>query len=102
MLAIGVGVVLLGGCAGSDRAAVLAVDQVPPPRANLVLGPSAAHGRMAALFVGRSEWPAIERGYRFDDVTFYSRIHYDEQSYYDRFGSLYHESQAVRTGVMVR
>ncbi len=41
-------------------------------------------------------------GYRFDDVTHYSRIRYDEQVYYDRNGSLYNEQLSIQTGVMVR
>lgn len=67
-----------------------------------MLGPTAEHAWLAANGPQRSNWPSVMHGYRFDDVTHYSRIRYDEQVYYDRNGSLYNEQLSIQTGVMVR
>jgi hypothetical protein len=95
-------VALLAGCTRPDRAAVLRSDALPGISANLALGPSAENSRLAALLPPRSDWPAIDNGYRMDDVTIYSRASYDVQMQYDRHGSLYYEQQSIQTGVHVR
>jgi len=57
---------------------------------------------LARLLTGRSDWPVTEIGYRRKDVTFYNKITYDEQSYFNRHGAVYHQTQSFQTGVMVR
>ena len=95
-------VAALAGCSSSQRGAVLSAEPGVRPQANLALGPSAQHLRLAELWATRSNWPAVDRGYRQSDVTYYTRVHYDTQSYYDRYGSLYHETQTVQTGTWWR
>ena len=89
---------LLAGCAGPGKYAVLHA-----PAANLALGPTAEHVRLGEAFAYRSAWPSVDAGYRFEDTSFFSQVIFDDQSFYDRLGGgLYHETQTVRTGIMVR
>lgn len=96
-----VATIMLGliGCAHSphDGAAVLS-SRSP---ANLALGPTPMHAWVAEGY-GRAAWPVSEAGRRYEDVTVYWNVLYDEQSYYDEFGGMLHESQSVRSGVRVR
>lgn len=71
-------------------------------RANLVLGPSADHAWLAKQFTARAEGPAAIVGWRGEELTYYTRIHVDEQAYYDRYGSTFHTTQSVQTGVRIR
>lgn len=74
------------------------------PVANLALGPSRDHTRLAEAHAYRSSWPAVKLGYHFDDVSTYTEVIYDDQSYYDGLhgGGFTREAVSVRTGVMVR
>ncbi len=86
------------GCHSRQPVAVMS----PSPTgrcANLVLGPSPDAASEALRLAARSDWPAFERGYRFDDVTYFSTDTYEYQSGFDRFGGLYRASQSLRTGV---
>jgi hypothetical protein len=44
----------------------------------------------------------VATGVRLDEVTYYSTVIYDEESYFDRRGSLLYGRQAVRTGVWLK
>jgi hypothetical protein len=101
-LLLSAAVLVLVGCRAAERFSVMGPDLSGTSQTNLALGPSAEHAWLASQLTGRSEWPAVEVGQRFDDVTFYSTVIYDEQSYYDRFGSLFRESQSFRSGVWRR
>jgi hypothetical protein len=68
---------------------------------NLLLGPWPERMAVAQLFNYRSDWPALNDGYRFDEVTTYIDVLYDEQFYYDRFNVIRADRQSVRTGVSV-
>ena len=92
----------LAGCGVSEHGAILHARQMRGSHANLALGPSAEHLRLAQRLAVRSDWPSVETGYRLDDVTFYMTAIYDEQSYYDRYGSLFHDTQSLQTGVRLR
>ncbi len=87
---------VLAGCAGPGGVATFR------PTANVALGPTADHTWLATRIAPRSDWPTVSTGYRLGEVTYYSRIRYDEQSYYNRFGSLYDSTQSVATGVWLR
>jgi hypothetical protein len=96
------------GCAGPDRYSV--VRPRPTPSAggvvcapNLALGPSAEHGRLAELFNARLARPSVAVGYRLGDVSYYSELIYDDQTFYDRYGGgFYREAETFRTGVRLR
>lgn len=96
-------ILMLTGCTAGDRAVVY-VPGAGQPAANLALGPSRDHGWLAESFAWRSSWPSVQAGYRFDDVSSYMEVIYDDQSYYGGLdgGSYTHEAISVRTGVWVR
>lgn len=99
---IGLTLIALTGCHAAERPAYIdsaSVDGRPP---NLALGPSAEHAWLATRIAPRSDWPSVRTGYRFDDITYYSKTTYDEESHFDRFGSIYYGSQTVETGVWLR
>jgi len=73
--------------------------------ANLLLAHNPDDAYLAELHAQRSAWPAVARGYVFEDVSTYSEVIYDDQSFYmpGRYGGGYiHESVSVRSGLMVR
>ena len=92
----------LAGCAAPLRFTALEATPGASAPANLALGPSADHARLATLLTERSDWPSVSNGYQMDDVTMYFTTTYDVQSHYDRFGALYYEAQSIRSGVRVR
>jgi hypothetical protein len=94
---------LVAGCAGRNDA----VRYAPGPQcssANLAIGPTRDHGWLAEGFAGRSSWPSAPLGYVFDDLSSYTEVIYDDQSYYDGFhgGGYTREAISIRTGVLVR
>lgn len=87
----------LSGCASNDRS------YVAHASTNLALGRWPQQARLAEQFTIRSNWPSVEGGYLFDDITYFSIQSYDRQSFYDRLGGEYdRESDTVRTGVLLR
>ncbi|MFQ5806322.1 MAG: hypothetical protein ACE5I3_07725 [Phycisphaerae bacterium] len=93
----------LVGCASSNAPTVY----VPGPGrsvANLALGPSRDHAILAEMYAYRSSWPSVPAGYVFDDVSTYTEVNYDDQTFYDwREGGGYtREAISVRTGVLIR
>jgi len=71
--------------------------------ANLALGPTAEHGRIAEYFTQRSTWPSVPVGYRLDDAAYHVEVIYDDQSFYDRLGGGYFRmSETARTSTMLR
>lgn len=93
---------VLAGCARSERCVVLSAETRGELRANLVLARSAETARLAPLMAERSDWPSVDHGYRSGDVTYYSRIIYDDQSYYDRYTGFSNVANALQTGVLLR
>ena len=93
---------LLAGCARSERGVVLSAVPHGEARANLVMARAPETAALATRMSVRSDWPSVDHGYRFDDVTYYSTIRYDEQSFYDRYGGLLYVNEGLRTGVWVR
>jgi hypothetical protein len=91
------------GCAGGHGAVVYAPGP-QRPAANLALGPSRDHVWLAETFAGRSSWPSVRAGYVFDDVSSYTEVIYDDQSYYGGLhgGGYTREAISVRSGVLVR
>lgn len=88
----------LGGCASSEPRSYVAHAST-----NLALGRWPEQSRLAEQFTIRSNWPSVEGGYLFDDVTYFSIQSYDRQSFYDRLGGEFdRESDTVRTGVLLR
>lgn len=74
-----------------------------PPTANLALGPSAEHNRLAEALGERYGWRDVEQGYVYDDFSVHYRHTYDDQSFYERDGaSFYYVGETYRTGVLVR
>lgn len=90
----------LMACRAPQPAIIAAADDAPT--VNLALGPTAEHAWLATELAWRSDWPAVRLGYRFDDVTHYYSVLYNENSTYDRNGSVSDTQESVRTGVWVR
>ncbi len=86
----------------TPQPAVIAAGRDGAPAVNLALGPTAEHAWLATELAWRSNWPAVRLGYRFDDVTLYYSVLYNENSTYDRSGSLVDAQESVRTGVWLR
>ncbi len=94
---------VLTGCAGGHGSVAYAPGP-GRPAANLVLGPMREHVWLAESFAQRSSWPSVQLGYVFDDVSSYTEVIYDDQSFYDSFhgGGYTHEAISVRSAVLVR
>ncbi len=98
----------LTGCASPPSANVLVSEHYDPPAAawalpNLVLGPSVEHARLGEWYTLRSGWPETPIGVRLGEISEYSDVTYDDESYYDRFGgAFYRIRQSVRTGAVLR
>ena len=105
---IAIWAIILCGCAGRQPVAILPGPEVAGSDgtgslANLALGPSAEHGRIAEMFAYRSSWPAVPIGYRFDDRSYHTEVIYDDQAFYERLGGGYFRAtETIRTGVLVR
>lgn len=95
--------VSLAGCANVGGPAVYAPEP-DRPVANLALGPSRDHTWLAEAHAYRSSWPAVRSGYVFDDISTYTELIYDDQSFYDaRYGGGYTRAAvSVRSGVLIR
>jgi hypothetical protein len=91
----------LTGCAATNGLVVYAPGR---PVANLALGPSRDHTLVAEAYAYRSSWPSVQSGYVFDDISTYTEVIYDDQSFYDRRdgGGFTREAISVRTGVLIR
>ena len=95
-------VVFLSGCSAAPRAAVCASFRERAP-ANLVLGPTRDHSAISEAFTTRSAWPSVDSGILFDDVSTYTEIIDDDQSFYTRDGgSFTQEAVSVRSGTLFR
>jgi hypothetical protein len=95
--------VVLTGCAA--KAPLTAYAPRSRGAADLLLGPTQDHTWLAEAYRGRSSWPSVPSGYIFDDVSSYTEVIYDDQSYYDQVlhgGGYTHETITVRTGVLIR
>jgi hypothetical protein len=92
----------LSGCARHGRCAKLEATPRRAAPANLALGPTVETNRLAASLPDRTDWPAVENGYRVDDTTYYFSDSYDAQYFFDRFGSLYRADQSIRSAVRIR
>lgn len=94
--------ILLAGPFGC-RAARERCDRRPYAARDLLLSRTADLSRAAQAFAGRSSWPSVEHGYRFDDVQTYTEVIFDDQSFFDREGGGHqYITESVRTGVFVR
>jgi len=91
------------GCASRSGPAVYAPG-AGRPLTDLALGPSRGHTVLAEMYASRSSWPSAWLGYLFDDVSTYTEVIYDDQSYYDPRGGggFTREAVSVRTGVLIR
>jgi len=76
--------------------------QATGPKSNLLLNACAADARDALALNTRSDWPATEGGYRFDELTLYTTLGYSYVQGYDRFGGLYYGTERVETGTWIR
>jgi hypothetical protein len=97
----GVGLALVAaGCAAPRSAPTLQVRSGPP--ANLALPGSVQQNVLAARIEREALWPAVDLGYRFDDVSSYAEVLFDNQFGFDRFGGTFRSGQNFRSGVLVR
>lgn len=72
----------------------------PPP--NLLSG-QADLLASAREFAFRSDWPSTPIGIHVDDVTRYSSVVYDDQTYFDELGGVHERIDTqVRTGLVIR
>ena len=101
-LALLTSALLLSGCVRQERCAVLHSESPGRTGANLTLARSPDTAQLATLLTARADWPSVEHGLRLEDVTYYSRTYYSEQTYYDRYGGLLDLSDAQQTGVWLR
>lgn len=94
--------ITLAGCAAGPSAVYVGRPGVAP--ANLAIGPSTSHTFLSEAFAYRSAWPSVSVGYRFDDVSTYTELIFDDESFYDTgYGSGFtREAVSFRTGVLVR
>lgn len=70
---------------------------------NLALGSAAEHNLIGEALTARTAWPAVEGGYRFDDVSYFSQVIFDDQAFYDRLGGgFFQGNQSVRSSVLLR
>ena len=94
---------VLAGCSSPQRATVCVIgaSRLPP---NLALGPSRDHTILSEMHAYRSSWPSVQSGYLFDDVSTYTEVFYDDQSYYGwrDGGGFMREAVSVRSGVLYR
>jgi hypothetical protein len=88
------------GCA-SDRTAVLVASAMAPRVPNLALSPQPDRTLLAMQFP-RDDWPAMERGYRFEDTIEYNVFGYEYQMNFDENGGLFWGSEVVGSGALVR
>ncbi len=95
-----VAILLWPGCAAAPKPGAC----VAPAghAANLALGSSADNLELALLLTDRSPGPAIETGYRFDDLTYYSDWFLDQQQTYDENGGFFRSAETFRTATLAR
>lgn len=101
------GLLLLAGCAQRTGPAYSALHGGPDLSGrlapNLALGRSPADPLIGQLFNARSAWPAVEHGLRLSEQTYYTDVHFDDQSFYDRLGGAsFNLRTSTRTGVFIR
>lgn len=97
-----VGLLLLSGCATSRAPAVVDAAHPAVARANLALGPTPEHQWLATEGWVRSDWPAVDHGWRVDEVIYFSTATYDWQNGFDQFGGLFRAAQSLRAGLELR
>lgn len=100
LVALVLGCLSLAGCC-RDRHVFVRADR---PVANLALGPTSDHTALSQAYTYRSSWPSVRAGYIFDDLSTYTEVIYDDESYISRFnaGSFTREAVSVRNRVLVR
>ena len=98
--AIGLLLLTLAGCC-CDRRVVVRANR---PVVNLAIGPTSDHTALSQTYTYRSSWPSAPAGYLFDDLSTYTEVIYDDESYISRFnaGSFNREAVSVRSRVLVR
>ncbi|HMQ16722.1 MAG TPA: hypothetical protein PKC49_12180 [Phycisphaerae bacterium] len=70
---------------------------------NLALARSADETALAEAMAGRSDWPSVIIGIRFDDATSYVDWTFDNEVHFDeRGGTYYRLRQTTQSGVLVR
>ncbi len=90
---------LLGGCAVRGPAVSMLADS----RANLLLADRPDELILAQELAGRSDWPAVSRGYVFDEVFTATRVIVDDQSFFDPLGGIHiNVGESVQTQTTVR
>ena len=97
-----IGLLLASGCATQHAPAVVDATHPAVCRANLALGPTAEHLWLANEGWARSDWPAVDHGWRVDEIIYFSTITYDSQYQFDEFGGLYRAAQSIQAGVELR
>lgn len=97
-------ILLSGGCVAPPRGVSLeaCASEGRAGGANLALGPGPQYVEVARQMNYRSDWPAADIGLWFDDVSQYVDVQFDEQYFYNRFGSFYRTAESVRSAVAVR
>lgn len=96
---------MLAGCAAPRPAGALLVrhGQFPHHPAPNLLGDNADLVAAARDFTYRSDWPSVPVGFFVDDVTHYSTVIYDDQTFFDELGGIHeHVASQVRSGLLVR
>lgn len=94
---------LAAGCAHSDRGAALQTGHPYESGGNLLLGTDRAAARWAEAYAGRSDWPTVATGVRYEDTTYVTEWSYDDESFTDRLGGGYYGArETIRARVIAR
>ncbi len=90
---------LLTGCAVRPPA----VTTLHDGQTNLLLSQRPDELVLAQELAGRSDWPALSRGYVFDEVFTATRVIVDDQSFFDPLGGIHiNVGESVQTQTTVR
>ncbi|RMF83543.1 MAG: hypothetical protein D6744_04465 [Planctomycetota bacterium] len=94
---------LAAGCAPPSGKIQALVAMGPRRPANLLVGPRADDTRASQRLAGRSDWPAMDFGYRLDDVLATTDVTVNDESFFDRLGGGYYRTTySTHTRTIVR
>lgn len=97
---------LTGGCAAAraplPESWVQGAREGGRPQTNLLFGGAPRDLDAANDGMLRSNWPAYDVGYRYNETSEYFEIFSDNQYAFDRHQSLFRGAQSIRSGVLIR
>lgn len=102
-IAVAVLLGLAAGCA-TPSGRIQALVAVGPERpSNLLVGRRADDTRASQWLAGRTDWPALDFGYRLNDVLTTTDVSVNDESFFDRLGGGYYRTTySTHTRTVVR